>query len=58
MVRDENNLPSVSGGKGPPDKPGLAETIATYKAEFGKEWQQVFEATVRVNLNYQYSEKE
>jgi hypothetical protein len=58
MVRDENNLPSVSGGKGPPDKPGLTETIATYRKEFGELWLQAFLTTVRVNLNYQYSEKE
>lgn len=54
----EETVPSISGGKGPPDKPGLAETIAAYKIAFGDDWVSVFTATVQVNLNYQYTEKE
>lgn len=53
----DDQLPSISGGKGPPDKPGLAELIATYKTNF-LDWETMFTATVQVNLNYQYTEKE
>lgn len=58
MPYPDDQLPSVSGGKGPPDKPGLTETIAAYKIAFGNDWVSVFTATVQVNLNYQYTEKE
>lgn len=49
----------VSGAKGPPDKPGLEDTIAAFKKNFSAgTWEQAFFETVRVNLNYNYTEQE
>lgn len=43
----------------PGDKPGLAEVIALYKLNFSDaNWQAAFIATVKVNLNYMYTEND